>query len=282
MPPKAGPIRTWWPSTQSLDLVEGPVRPVTRALEVEVSRILAGERVVNSWQRFEDLDAVFRSAPDFGNVPTFFVALPTRSKWTVLWNNSFLCDGYDSLCWCLTSHHYLTTIHWSANDDWTTHQAGATFTYRKHDGANVVERSVYCGQEDERWMFHTTGQPLDEENTSEYAARRKKDRLNEQSLLCLAALARGHGQRISMRYRSRSALRFRGHLPQPPCSSERANRYCILVAANDWSRPAGYCLAVPLFPWDNASHSSGGRFGSLADIPGRSGQACATPQSGRR
>ena len=185
MPPKAGPIRTWWPSTQSLDLVEGPVRPVARALEVEVSRILAGEHVVNSWQRFEDLDAVFRSAPDFGNVPTFFVALPTRSKWTVLWNNSFLCDGYDSLCWCLTSHHYLTTIHWSANDDWTTLQAGATFTYRKHDGANVVERSVYCGQEDERWTFHTTGQPLDEENTSEYAARRKKDRLNEQSLLSL-------------------------------------------------------------------------------------------------
>jgi hypothetical protein len=31
----------------------------------------------------------------------------------VLWNNSFLCDGYDSLCWCLTSHHDLTTIHWA-------------------------------------------------------------------------------------------------------------------------------------------------------------------------
>jgi hypothetical protein len=185
MPPKGGALRAWWPSTQSLDLVEGAVRQVARVLEVELLRTLAGERVVNSWGKFEDLDEAFRSAPDFGNAPTFFLALPTRAKWTVLWNNSFLCDGYDSLCWCLTSHHHLTTIHWSAHDDWTTFQAGASFTYRKHDGENVVERSVFCGQEDNRWVFHTTGQPLDEENTREYAARRKKDRLNEQSLLSL-------------------------------------------------------------------------------------------------
>src|SRR5262249_23431643 len=65
------------------------------------------------------------------------------------------------------------------------------------------------------------------------------------SCLCLAAWARGHGRKISMRYRSRSALRFGVHLTRPPCSSERANRYCVLVSANDWSSPAGYWLVVP-------------------------------------
>jgi len=84
MPPKGGPIRTWWPSTQSLDLVEGSVRRVAKALEEELSRILAGEGIVNRWGRFEDLDTAFGSAPDFGNVPTFFLVLPTRSRWTVL------------------------------------------------------------------------------------------------------------------------------------------------------------------------------------------------------
>src|SRR4051812_10418130 len=107
MPPKGRAIRTWWPATQSLDLVEGPVRLVAKSLKTELLRILASERVVNSWARFDDLVAAFRSAPDFGNVPTFFLVLPTRSKWSVLWNNSFLCDGYDSLCWCLTAHHFL-------------------------------------------------------------------------------------------------------------------------------------------------------------------------------
>jgi hypothetical protein len=182
---KDATVRRWWPSTQSLDLVEGPVQRVAEALRVEFLRFAGAERVAAGWHRFDSLDAAFRSAPNFDNVVTFLLALPTRSKWTVLWNNSFLCDGYDSLCWCLTSHHDLTTIHWAAHDDWTTFQSGASFTYRKHDGPDVFERSVYCGQEDKRWVFHATGQPLDEENTAEYAARRKRDRLNEQSLLLM-------------------------------------------------------------------------------------------------
>ena len=35
----------------------------------------------------------------FTNVSTCYLVLPTHSRWTVRWNNSFLCDGYDSLCW---------------------------------------------------------------------------------------------------------------------------------------------------------------------------------------
>ena len=178
-------IRSWWPSTQSLDLVEGSARRVAEAVSTEFSRMAAGEHVTVNRYLFADLESAFRSAPDFEIVVTFVLAIPTRSKWTVLWNNSFLCAGYDSLCWCLTSHHGLTTIHWSAHDDWTTFQSGASFTYRKRDGANLVERSVYCGQEDRRWVFHAAGQPLAEEKTADYAARRKRDRLNEKSLLSL-------------------------------------------------------------------------------------------------
>jgi hypothetical protein len=117
MVPKDAAVRRWWPSTQSLDLVEGPVQRVAEALRVEFLRFAGTERVAAGWHRFDSLDAAFRSASNFDNVVTFLLALPTRSKWTVLWNNSFLCDGYDSLCWCLTSHHDLTTIHWAAHDD---------------------------------------------------------------------------------------------------------------------------------------------------------------------
>jgi len=185
MPPTDGALRKWWPSTQSLDLVEGPVRAVADAVHAECSRFLMGERIDAGWHQFQDLGTAFRSARDFHNVPTHYLILPTRSKWTVLWNNSFLCGGYDSLCACLSSNHRLTTIHWSASDEWTTSQSGAHFIHRRHNGTDVVQRSVQAAQEDKRWLFYAIGQPLDEEILADYDVKRKRDRLNEQSLLAL-------------------------------------------------------------------------------------------------
>ena len=172
-------IRKWWPTTQSLDLVEGPVEAVAHGVETEVKRFVYGESVATSWEAFPSLDAAFQAAPEFANVPTFYLVLPSRSRWSVLWNNSFLCDGYDSLCWCLTKNHGFTTVHWSAHDEWTTFQSGACFHHRRQVDSNVVERFVYAAQEDKRWLFHETGQPLPEEHLASYGARRKRDRLNE-------------------------------------------------------------------------------------------------------
>jgi hypothetical protein len=43
----------------------------------------------------------------------------------------------------------------------------------------MVERSVHAGQEDTRWTFDASGEPLPEEDVASYRARRKRDRLNE-------------------------------------------------------------------------------------------------------
>lgn len=172
-------LRRWWPTTQSLDLVEGRVEVVAGAVEAEVKRFLKGEAIITSWETFESLDEAFKAAPEFANVPTFYLVLPSRSQWTVLWNNSFLCDGYDSLCWCLTRNHGLTTVHWSAHDESTTFQAGAGFCHRRWNESDVVERSVQVAQEDERWLFHQSGPPLPEEELRCYGEKRKRNRLNE-------------------------------------------------------------------------------------------------------
>jgi hypothetical protein len=137
-------IQNWWPTTQSLDLLEGAVETVATSVEAEVRRFLDGEPVVATWETFADLDAAFGAAPEFANVPTFYLVLPSRSRWTVLWNNSFLCDGYDSLCWCLTKNHGLTTVHWSAHDEWTTFQSGAVFHHRRWESSAMIERSVHA------------------------------------------------------------------------------------------------------------------------------------------
>jgi hypothetical protein len=185
MPLRSEAIHRWWPTTQSLDLVEGTVESVASAVDAEVRRFLKGEDVTSSWQTYPDLDSAFQQAPEFANVPTFYLVLPSRSRWTVLWNNSFLCDGYDSLCWCLTKNHGLTTIHWSAHDELTTFQTGAAFCHRRRDSTGMTERSVYVAREDKRWDFHASGPPLPEEDVRAYAARHKRDRLNEAQVMQL-------------------------------------------------------------------------------------------------
>jgi hypothetical protein len=185
MPPDGTDLRAWWPTTQSLDLVDGSIETVAAAIETEFSRFAAPENIKSSWLGFRTLGEAFASAPYFANVVSHIVVLPTRSNWAVIWNNSFLCDGYDSLCWCLTTRHNLTTIHWSAHDDWTTFQSGASFIYRRNQGSELIERSVEAGQEDKRWDFRAFGPVLPQERPADYTARRLRDRLNEKSLIAL-------------------------------------------------------------------------------------------------
>lgn len=183
--PRTGAIKKYWPTTQSLDLVEGPVEAVAKAVETEVRRFNDPELIQVDWMTFRNLEEALAACRLFTNVPTFYLVLPTRSRWTVLWNNDFLCDGYDSLCYCVTQNHRMTTLHWSAHDESTTFQPGASFTYRCMKAGQMMERSVYCGREDSRWIFHESGSPLPEEDTSAYGARQKRDRLNESAMLAL-------------------------------------------------------------------------------------------------
>jgi len=185
MPPDGTDLRAWWPTTQSLDLVEGSIETVAAAIEVELSRFAAPDKITTSWLGFRTLGEAFASAPCFINVVSYTVVLPTRSNWAVIWHNSFTCGGYDSLCRCLTTRHNLTTIHWSAHDDWTTTQSGACFIHRRNEGSQLIERSVEVWQEDKRWGFRAFGPVLPEEQPADYTARRMRDRLNEKSLIAL-------------------------------------------------------------------------------------------------
>ncbi len=178
-------LQRWWPLPTSLDLVCRPTEAAASAVLAEVTRFVSGQQLSNKWVPFDSLANVFGSVNEFTNDPTVYFVLPTRSNWTVLWNNSFLCDGYDSLCWCLTSNHGMTTIHWQSSNEDAVFQAGSLFTARRKSGPGLVERSVYCCKNDARWDFHASGEPLAEEESAAYSARRKRDRLNEQGLMAL-------------------------------------------------------------------------------------------------
>ena len=178
-------VRRWWPLPDSLDLVRASIEVAASAVLAEVTRFVAGGQLSSSWVRYSSLDQVFGSVAVFTNVPTVYFVLPTHSDWTVLWNNSFLCDGYDSLCHCLATNHALSTMHWRSSDEDAVFQAGSSFTFRKPSASGLLERSVYCGKNDRHWDFHALGEPLPEEDLPAYSARRKRDRLNERGMLKL-------------------------------------------------------------------------------------------------
>lgn len=188
---KSQAILDWAPLGESMDLVEGNLSEVASATAAEVRRFAGrfdeNETVDVRRTRFESLDSVFRSVKQFTNTPTRFVVIPTRSRWTVVWTNTFACDGYDSLCHCLTLHHGLTTLHWRSSDVDSFSQAGSLFTHRVRTSGEMEERCVYCAREDRRWIFRESGEPLPEEDMEAYARRLKRERLNEERMTALLA-----------------------------------------------------------------------------------------------
>jgi hypothetical protein len=178
-------VRRWWPLPTSLDLVRGPVERVADAVLTEIRRFVGCQELSYDWVPFTGLDNLFGSVKIFTNIPTVFFVIPTVSDWTILWNNCYGCDGYDSLCYCLTAHHNLPTLHWQASDCDGPFQAGSLFTCRRPSNGEVLVRSVYCGRNDEKWVFCQTGDPLPEEDVATYAARWKRERLDERKLLAL-------------------------------------------------------------------------------------------------
>ena len=174
---KSETIKKWWPLGQSLDLVRSRTDTLAEAVRNEVQRFVDPEPISLARITLKSLDSVFGSVAVFTNVPTIFFALPTRSEWTVLWNNSFLCNGYDSLCKCLTVNYGLDTVHWISHDEDTNSQAGTTFTFRGQIEGVLNERSVYVGKNDGKWSFYACGTPLPEEDLSWYEVSTKRERL---------------------------------------------------------------------------------------------------------
>ena len=173
-------FQEWHPLGTSIDLVKGEVIDVAEAVRAEMSRFVKPDVVSLHYHTFEGLSDLFGSVDEFTNVPTRIFCIGTTDSWTALWNNSFLCDGYDSLCHCLTLNHGLETIHWSAADEGGIFQPGTSFSFRTRNPEGRIDlRAIYAIQEDSRWEFHQSGSPLPQEDTHSYISRRKKDRFNE-------------------------------------------------------------------------------------------------------
>lgn len=176
-------FETWWPLPRSMDLVRAPVESVAESLKRELKRIIPAETCETDWRAYENMDAVFRSLDVMSNVPTVYLALPTKSEWTVLVYNCFLCDGYDSLCHNLSRLHGVDTIHWSSSDTDGPFQASSKFTFRRAGEDGQPARSVQASRDGSSWYFHQRGEPLPGEPVAAYSNRIKRKRMNERLLM---------------------------------------------------------------------------------------------------
>ena len=178
-------IQAWWPLARSLDLVRAPLTTLAEHLESEIVRTMPPCKA--TWVEPRSLHDVFASVATFTNFPTVFFALPARNGWTVLWNNSFLCDGYDSLAYNLTRVHGVDTLHFSSSDTDGPELAGTTFAWRPASGKGEPARRLYCALQAKRWEFKVTGTPLPGERLADYEKRVIRERMNERSMMALLA-----------------------------------------------------------------------------------------------
>jgi len=176
-------LREYRPLTDSLDLVRGSCAVVSDAVCTEVRQFTKGDRLNVERVQTSCVTEIFESVQTFANVPLTYFILPTRSPWSVLWFDSFLCDGYDSLCWCLTKNYGFETMHMRSSDVDSRALRGSSFTHRQRIDGQLNERSVYCSVADAgRWHFEAHGKPLIAEDLAAYTARRIADRPNERSM----------------------------------------------------------------------------------------------------
>jgi hypothetical protein len=176
-------LRRLRPLTNSFDLVRGACSLVSDAVCREVQRFTQDSKLKAERLQGSSIVDVFEGVQAFANIPLTYFILPTRSEWSVLWYDCYLFNGYDSLCWNLTTSHQLETIHLQSSDFDSTMLRGNSFTHRISHDAKLAERSVYCSIADNgRWRFEEQGTALTAEDTSNYAAKRIADRLNETSL----------------------------------------------------------------------------------------------------
>jgi len=174
--------RRWWPLTQSFDLVECSCDDLSLAILREVDRYTHSEQgIICKTEKYHNINSVFASVTNLTNVPTMFYIIPTKSIWSVLWSNSYLCDGYDSLCSNLTERYGYATVHFSSHDDTTTFLPGSTMVYRRSSADGVLERRVQASIDDnDKWYFSATGPQQDFELHENYAERKIKNRLKEE------------------------------------------------------------------------------------------------------
>ena len=113
-----------WPLTQSFELVKGNAADVAQAVYNEIFRYTNESGIVLEEFKASSLGDIILSETILTNIPTKICIMPSKTLWSIIWVNSFLCDGYDSLSYNLTRLYKFDTFRFSSHDALTTFLPG--------------------------------------------------------------------------------------------------------------------------------------------------------------
>lgn len=173
----------YWPFLMSFDLVKASKAMTLERVAGQIARITNKEPLAILDIEFESLTQVFEHPGEYASFPTAFYVMPTATPWTVIWTNTFHCNGYDSLSHCLSRFDRLETFHFRSCDEDAFYQAGTLFTHRHPTGETEVQsRTVQACKDDRGWKWYATGPEQPYEDLAKYESTRKRDRMNERLL----------------------------------------------------------------------------------------------------
>jgi hypothetical protein len=169
-----------WPLTQSFELVNGNTKDVSKAIFKEILRYTKNEDgIILNKNNLINISDIFLNNV-FTNYPTKILILPTITEWVIIWSNSFVCDGFDTLCYNLTNLYKFDTLHFNSHDTATTLLPGTVFHYRYYKNDEIKERYVQtCVNDYGKWEFFQKGEKCNFEDDSYYKNRYIKNKLNE-------------------------------------------------------------------------------------------------------
>jgi hypothetical protein len=170
------------PLTQSYELVCGKTDDIAKNIFLEVKKYSKGNSEISLIQNKMDNphEIIYRNNNILTNIPTKIFVFPTITEWAIIWNNSFLCDGWDSLSYNLTRLYKYKTLHFNSHDTKTTFLPSSCFHYRFWNGNDIQERYVWTGVNDNnKWEFIEKGTVCDFEDIKNYKNKIIKNRLNE-------------------------------------------------------------------------------------------------------
>ena len=176
-------IKELFPLTQSFGLVLGNTTEVANAIFEEIKKYTKNEIGIElKHLTLKNIDKTIYNNK-FTVTPTKVIAFPTKTKWTIIWNNSFLCNGWDSLFINLTNFYDYDIFYFCSHDKVTTTLPGTYFYYKYRENEILKERYVWaCKNDNNKWEFLEKGETCYFETIEDYKDKIIKNRLNENKM----------------------------------------------------------------------------------------------------
>lgn len=184
----------WEPVTSELGFIEAPAKTVVRRFRDWYADIYDSPEVsIEIVETSGQLADILSNLLPLGTFRMRHLFIPTASRWTAYFDNGYqgadVFSGISGLCETLHCHgiravNVPNTIKKVGAKKWSGRYGAVMFELYgpKPNPILNYERVICAANDGGKWVFHTSGTPMEFEETERYSARRIKDRFTPDML----------------------------------------------------------------------------------------------------